>query len=442
MRFPDLDLELRAFADLQIHSRYSGATSGNMNLDELTHYADLKGIDLLGTGDALHPAWLRELRENLEEEAPGIYRYRRGGRVRFLVQTEVATVHEHAGKVRRIHHVILMRSLEVAEQLSYALRRFGDVSSDGRPVLNVHPAELVDVVLSTDSRSYLFPAHAWTPWWSVFGAIGGVDKIEECYADRSDRIHAIETGLSSDPPMNWRVSWLDRFLLLSSSDAHSPYPYRLGREMVVFELGELSYEEVLRALTRYPGNSRVVMTVEVPPSYGKYHWSGHRRCGVGPLPPEKARALNYRCPRCGRKLTKGVEDRVEELADRPPGYRPENAVDFVYALPLQELIALSMGEDPTATNLMSKRIWGEYVRLVNAFGSEVEVLLRAPVEKVAEIGGPLLGRLISMMRRGQLQVIPGYDGVYGRLVLPEDLRPGRARRRSRGPADGQLDAFV
>jgi uncharacterized protein (TIGR00375 family) len=433
---------LRVYADLQIHSRYSGATSSNMNLDELTYYADLKGINLLGTGDALHPLWLRELKENLEEGPPGIYRYRRGGRVRFVAQTEVATVHEHEGKARRIHHVILMSSLEVAEQLADVLGRFGDLASDGRPVLNVHPAELVELVLETDRRAYVFPAHAWTPWWSVFGAIGGVDRIEDCYADKSDRIFAIETGLSSDPPMNWRVSRLDRFLLLSSSDAHSPYPYRLGREMVVFELEELSYEELYGALTRSSRRSRVLMTVEVPPSYGKYHWSGHRKCGVGPLPPAKAKELNYRCPKCGRRLTKGVEDRVEELADRPPGYRPEGAVDFVYAIPLQELIALTLGEDPASANLMGRRIWDEYLKLVGVFGTEVEVLLNAPLEKVAEVGGAALARLIGMMRRGELQVIPGYDGVYGRLVLPESLRTKRGKARKGNGSHTQLDEFV
>jgi len=433
---------LRVYADLQIHSRYSGATSSNTNLDELTYYADLKGINLLGTGDALHPLWLRELKENLEEGPPGIYRCRRGGRVRFVAQTEVATVHEHEGKARRIHHVILMSSLEVAEQLTDVLGRFGDLASDGRPVLNVHPAELVELVLETDRRAYVFPAHAWTPWWSVFGAIGGVDRIEDCYADKSDKIFAIETGLSSDPPMNWRVSRLDRFLLLSSSDAHSPYPYRLGREMVVFELEELSYEELYGALTRSSRRSRVLMTVEVPPSYGKYHWSGHRKCGVGPLPPAKAKELNYRCPKCGRRLTKGVEDRVEELADRPPGYRPEGAVDFVYAIPLQELIALTLGEDPASANLMGRRIWDEYLKLVGAFGTEVEVLLNAPLEKVAEVGGAALARLIGMMRRGELQVIPGYDGVYGRFVLPESMRTKRARARKGNGSHTQLDEFV
>lgn len=415
---------MRVFADLQIHSRYSGATSTKMTLDELVYYADLKGIDLMGTGDALHPLWLRELIENTVEVSQGVYAYKGGGRVKFVAQTEVATVHDYAGRTRKIHHVILMPSLEVAGQLSDALRGYGNVESDGRPVLNVRPSELVEVVLQTEPRCYVFPAHAWTPWWSIFGAFSGVDSVEECYEDKADRIHAIETGLSSDPPMNWRVSSLDRYLLVSSSDSHSPYPYRIGREMVVLELKDLSYDGLYAALTRSPGPSRAVMTVEVPPSYGKYHWSGHRRCGVGPLSPKEAKRLNYVCPRCGRRLTKGVEDRVEELADRPEGYRPEGALDFVYVLPLQELIALSRGEDPNATNLMSKAIWGEYVRMVGAFGSEIRALLEAPVGEIARLTDPVLARLIERMRRNQLEVVPGYDGLYGRVKLPEGIGAG------------------
>lgn len=408
--------ELRLYADLQIHSRFSGATSERMRLDELSYYAGLKGVNLLGTGDALHPSWLEELRSGLEESGmEGLYRTRRGGLPFFITQTEVATVHDYAGKARRIHHVILMPSLEVAQQLADRLSRFGDLASDGRPVLNMDPAELVEIVMSLDSDCFVFPAHAWTPWWSIFGAIGGVDRVEECYGDMSKHIHAIETGLSSDPPMNWRVSWLDSYILLSSSDAHSPYPFRLGRELVVYELEKPSYHELIEAM-RQKDSRRVLMTLEVPPSYGKYHWSGHRACGVGPIPPPEARALGYRCPSCGRKLTKGVDDRVEELADRPPGHRPPGAIDFQYIIPLQELVALSMGIDPAGEGrLQSKKVWDLYYRLVSSFGNELKVLLEVPPGRIAEAAGPALARLISMMRKSELSITPGYDGVYGRV---------------------------
>ena len=411
---------LRIFADLHIHSKYSGATSERMNIPELTAFAEIKGLDLLGTGDALHPRWLEELRNDLEQAEGGLYRPKTGQRIYFVPQVEVATIHEYEGKARRIHHVILMPSLEVAEQLSEELSRFGDVASDGRPVLNMRPAELVEITMSLDAHNIIFPAHVWTPWWSIFGARSGVDRMEECYEDQVKHIHAIETGLSSDPPMNWRVSQLHRYTILSFSDSHSPYPYRLGREAAVFELESPAYKSLYEAIVERTQRNRVEFTIEVPPAYGKYHWSGHRRCGVGPLPPEEARRLGYKCPVCGKTLTKGVEDRVEELADKPRGYKPEKPQGYLHLLPLQELIALGMGiEAGSETRLNSKKIWSEYEKLVNRFGSEFKVLLEAEIDDIARESNPEIARLILRMRTGRLKIIPGYDGVYGKLVLGE-----------------------
>jgi len=414
---------LRVIADLHLHSKYSGATSQRMNVPELVGFAGLKGLNLLGTGDAVHPGWLEELKRELEPTENGLYLPRSGGGIYFITQVEVATIHQHAGKARRIHHVILMRSLEVAEQLSEALSKYGDVSADGRPVLSVRPAELVETVMQVDSHNIIFPAHIWTPWWSIFGARSGVDRMEECYEDQVKHIHAIETGLSSDPPMNWRVSWLNRYTILSASDSHSPYPYRLGREAVVFELREMSYREIEEAIKGGRRESRVRMTIEVPPAYGKYHWSGHRACGVGPIPPEEAKKMNYLCPVCGRRLTKGVDDRVEELADRPRGYKPDWAADFIYLIPLQEVIALSLGyEAGNESRLNTKKVWREYEKLVGKFGNEFNVLLDASEKEIAEISSPLLAELIGRMRRGKLRIVPGFDGVYGRIILEEDRR--------------------
>ena len=409
---------MRIIADLHIHSKYSGATSERMNVHELAAFAEIKGLDVLGTGDALHPKWLEELRRDLEMDEGRLYRPKTGQPIRFVPQVEVATIHEYEGRARRIHHVILMPSLEVAEQLSEELRRFGDMSSDGRPVLSIHPAELVEITMSLDRRNIVFPAHIWTPWWSIFGARSGVDRMEDCYEDQVKHIHAIETGLSSDPPMNWRVGQLSEYTILSFSDAHSPYPYRLGREAAVFELQSLTYRNIYEAIVEQSEKNHVELTIEVPPAYGKYHWSGHRKCGVGPLPPEEAKKLGYRCPVCGRPLTKGVDDRVEELADKPRDYKPEKAQKFIHLLPLQELIALSMGLEAGA-NLNSKKIWSEYERPVNRFGSEFKVLLEADVEQIARQSNPEIARAISKMRAGAIKVIPGYDGVYGRLVLSE-----------------------
>ncbi len=392
-----------------------------MTLREISFFAKMKGLNLVGTGDALHPKWLEELRSDLEPvEDSGLYlpRHDPESGVYFLAQTEVATVHNYGGKSRRIHHVILMPDLEMAENVRDALKGFGNLDTDGRPVLNISPAHLVEIIMELSHDNLVFPAHAWTPWWSIFGAFGGVDSVDECYEDMTKHIHAIETGLSSDPPMNWRISWLDNYLLLSSSDAHSPYPYRIGREAVVFDFKGPSYRELVEAI-RTRDRRRVVMTLEVPPAYGKYHWSGHRECGVGPLSPMESKRLGYRCPVCHRKLTKGVDERVEELADRMPGYKPANAIGFRTVIPLQELIAISAGMGPEAeSKLMSKRIWSIYEMVIHRLGSEFTILLDTPPEQIASIAGPGLAELIRMMREGKLEITPGYDGVYGKLDTP------------------------
>lgn len=413
---------MRIFADLHIHSKYSGATSERMNIAELIVFAEVKGLNLLGTGDSLHPIWLSELRRGLEATGEGLYKPRTGQELYFIPQVEVATIHEYEKRSRRIHHIILMPSLEIAEQFSDELKKFGDITVDGRPVLDMHPAELVEIAISLDDKNVIFPAHIWTPWWSIFGSMSGVDRMEECYEEEMRHIHAIETGLSSDPPMNWRVSWLSNYTILSFSDSHSPHPYRLGREATVFELEALNYENIREAIMEESSRNRVELTIEVPPAYGKYHWSGHRKCGVGPLPPEEARNLGYKCPVCGRTLTKGVDNRVEELADMPKGHRPEGAHGFVHLLPLQELLALSMGLD-VETGLNSRRIMNEYERLVRRFGSEFKVLLEADVSEIARESSPDIAEVISRMREGRIKIIPGYDGVYGRLILGEEESP-------------------
>ncbi|MCL7383348.1 MAG: endonuclease Q family protein [Thaumarchaeota archaeon] len=411
---------MKLIADLHLHSKYSGATSQRMNITELVDFAKIKGLDILGTGDALHPKWIRELKKELEYIGDGIYISRRDEKTYFIIQVEVATIHQFNGKSRRIHHVILMPNLEVAIQLSEDLRKYGEIESDGRPILNINPAELVEIVMEVDKQNIVFPAHAWTPWWSMLGAFSGVDHIRECYQDMVKNIYAVETGLSSDPPMNWRISWLDNYTLVSFSDSHSPYPYRLGREAVVFNLSKPSYREILEAL-KNKDPSKILMTIEVPPEYGKYHWSGHRNCSFGPIEPEEAKRLNYRCPVCGRKLTKGVDDRVEELADRSRGYIPENKINYIHLIPLQELIALSMGiQVENESKLNSSKIWSEYEKLINTFGNEFKILLEVKEEEIERVGGRKLAGLISFMRQGKLKIIPGYDGVYGKLVVEHE----------------------
>ena len=402
-----------------------------MNIKELSLYAPLKGINLLGTGDALHPLWLKELKENLEE-IPGTGFYRVKGssaELFFIVQTEVGTIHEVEGKARRIHHVILMPSLEVAEQAVDVLGKLGDLEADGRPIFTMHPAELVELLLEIDKDIFIFPAHAWTPWWSIFGSIGGVNSLEECYGDKSHKIKALETGLSSDPEMNWRVSSLDRLTLLSNSDSHSPYPHRLGREANVFNLDEPSYSELIRAIVEKNPN-KFLMTIEVDPAYGKYHWTGHRKCGVS-MPPEEAIKIGNKCPVCGRPLTKGVEQRVEELADRPKGFRPPNSIGFKRLLPLAEIIAACLnikGE----TKLYSGRVWELSMKLINKFGSELNVLLNAPYDELRAVVPNKIADAIIKVREGRVAIKPGYDGVYGQLILDDKEKMNETSKVTHG----------
>ena len=406
------------YADLHIHSKYSGATSEKMNIRELLIYAPLKGINLLGTGDALHPLWLKELKENLEEiPGTGFYKAKNSrAELMFVVQTEVGTIHEVDGKARRIHHVILMPSIEVAEQAIDVLSKYGDLNIDGRPVFTMHPAELVEILLEIDKKIFIFPAHAWTPWWSLFGSIGGVDRLEDCYGDKSHEIKALETGLSSDPEMNWRVSALDRLALLSNSDSHSPYPHRLGREANVFNLEKPSYDEMIRAIVE-KDPKKFIMTIEVDPAYGKYHWTGHRKCGVS-MPPEEAIKRGNICPVCGKPLTKGVEQRVEELADRPRGYRPPNSIGFKRLLPLAEIIAACLNVKGES-KLYSGRVWEMSMKLINKFGSEFNVLLNASLDELKEVVPDKIAEAIIRVREGKITIKPGYDGVYGQLILEE-----------------------
>lgn len=407
------------YADLHIHSKYSGATSEKMDIRGLSIYAPLKGVNLIGTGDALHPLWLKELEESLEEvPGAGLYRIKFSHvDLHFVVQAEVGTIHEVDKKKRRIHHVILMPSLEIAEQAIDVFSKLCDLKADGRPVLTISPAELVETLLQIDDDIFVFPAHAWTPWWSIFGSIGGVDSLEECYGDKSHKIKALETGLSSDPEMNWRVSSLDRLALLSNSDSHSPYPHRLGRELNVFYLKELSYRELIETIVS-KDPSKFLMTIEVDPAYGKYHWTGHRRCGIS-MPPEEAIKRGNKCPVCGKPLTKGVEQRVEELADRPRGFKPLNAIGFKKLIPLTEVIAECLkvrGE----TKLYSGQVWELYMKLIRSFGNELNVLLNANPKELQSVVPSRIAEAIVKVRNGLIAIKPGYDGVYGKLMLDDE----------------------
>ena len=423
---------MKIIADLHIHSRYSRATSERMSIDEIARFAKIKGLNLVGTGDFTHPKWLREIQETLVPE-PDTDIYKVGGNsdspVRFMLTTEVCTIFDFENESKKIHHVILTPSVETAVQINDALKRYGDLSADGRPMLNMTAPHLVEEVMATSSDNMIFPAHAWTPWFSVFGAFSGFDSIEDCYQDMTRHIHALETGLSSDPPMNWRLSRLDRFALVSNSDCHSFWPWRIGREANVFELERMSYQEIVNAV-RSKDPARFKFTIETDPAYGKYHWTGHRNCNVS-LSPQEAKKLGNICPVCRRKLTKGVEQRVEELADRSADFKPSNTQGFIRLLPLSEIIATVLGVDSPST----QAVWKIYNALVGKFGDEYTVLIDASKAALTEVAEAPIADAILKVRTGSVRVVPGYDGVYGKLVL----EVGDSEEKPRGGRVQQLN---
>jgi len=396
-----------------------------MSITEIARFAKIKGLNLVGTGDFTHPSWLREIRETLApEQSTGLYRVASDpdSPVRFMLTTEVCTIFDFANEAKKVHHVILTPSIEVVFQINDVLKRYGDLGADGRPVLNMTAAHLVEEVMQTSSENMIFPAHAWTPWFSVFGAFSGFDSVEECYEDMTRHIHALETGLSSDPPMNWRLSKLDRFALVSNSDSHSFWPWRIGREANVFELDEISYPEVVDAVcSKDP--ARFKFTIETDPAYGKYHWTGHRNCNVS-LSPQEAKKLGNICPVCRRKLTKGVEQRVEELADRPAGFRPNDVPGFMRLLPLSEIITTVLNVDSPST----QAVWKIYNSLIHKFGDEYTVLIDASKEALNEVVEARIADAVLRVRVGSVSVVPGYDGVYGKLVLGEVVSEEKPRR--------------
>jgi uncharacterized protein (TIGR00375 family) len=386
-----------------------------MAIKEIGRYAKIKGLQVVGTGDFTHPLWLKEIRETLTEDSnSGLFRVEGSDLpVHFMLTTEVCTIFDFEGQNRKIHHVILTPNLETVAQINEALGKWGNLSSDGRPILNVTAPEMVEAVMSVSNRNVVFPAHAWTPWFSVFGAFSGFDTIEDCYQDTTKYIHALETGLSSDPPMNWRLSKLDSYTLVSNSDSHSFWPWRMGREANAFDLDRVTYGEITEAI-QTKDTHRFKFTIETDPAYGKYHWTGHRNCNVS-LSPQEARKLNNICPVCGRKLTEGVEQRVEELADRPVDYKDSTAPGFMRLLPLSEIIATVLD----AASPSTQAVWKVYNALINRFHNEYAVLIDASQEEMAKVADPRVADVVLKVREGAITVVPGYDGVYGKLVLPE-----------------------
>ncbi len=409
---------MRIVADFHLHSRYSRATSSQLDLDLLSRWAKYKGITLLGSGDCTHPLWLAELKQKLKPTSEGLYEYQG---MQFLPTAEVNNTFLSGGKARRIHNVLFFPSIEMAEKANQRLGRYGDLSSDGRPTLHLSARDMVKMLLEISQEILIVPAHAWTPWFSVFGANAGFDSVEECFEDQAKDIFCLETGLSSDPAMNWRLSRLDRYTLISNSDSHSAS--RLGREANVFDC-EPSYSEI-RSILKTKDAKRFLYTVEFFPEEGKYHLDGHRACKAR-LSPEESEKNQDRCPVCRRKVTIGVLHRVKALADRPEGHQPSNRIPFKSMVPLDQIIA-----DAKGVGVGSKQVEQEYLDLVQRVGTEFEILMDLPEEHLRKNLSPKVADGILKVRRREVEILPGYDGEYGVVkIFKESAEPAGEKQMS------------
>ncbi len=410
---------MKYIADLHIHSHYSRATSKEMTPENLWLWAQLKGIKVIGTGDLTHPGWLMELSEKLKMAPNGLFvlkeEYRRMSlpeavkdEVYFMLTGEVSSIYKKGGDLKKIHNLIFLPRLEDAFKLQGVLSRVANIEADGRPIVGMDAKDLLEIVLSISPSAVLLPAHAWTPHFSIFGSESGFDSVEECFEDYTDHIWAIETGLSSDPPMNWMVSKLDRFTLVSNSDAHSPQ--RIGREANLLE-GEISYEAIREAIRTRKG---FLGTIEFFPQEGKYHFDGHKNCKVV-FSPEETIKNNYLCPKCKERVTIGVMHRVHLLADRKDGERPLGAPSYTSLVPLMEIIAEAYG-----VGVGSKRVETEYFHMLSQLGNEFHILMLADLDEIERCSSYIVREGIKRVREGRVKITPGYDGVYGKIRIFED----------------------
>lgn len=396
-------------ADLHIHSRYSMATSKDGNTETIAAWAEKKGISFVGTGDVTHPGWREELREKLVMKEDGLYCLKdapvHGRTPRFVVTGEISCIYKKNGKTRKVHNLVLLPGLEEAEIFSKKLEKIGNIHSDGRPILGLDSRGILEMILDVTPRGILIPAHIWTPHFSALGAKSGFDSIEECYGDLSPYIYALETGLSSDPPMNRSVPCLDKYFLVSNSDAHSPS--KLGREATLFDI-PFSYEKLYEAICTGKG---LAGTLEFFPEEGKYHYDGHRKCGVV-LNPKEAEAVGGICPVCKKPLTMGVAHRVQELSEKEKsnGSREKTVRPYESLVPLIEIVAACMGY-----SVASKRVQAQYEKMLETLGTEFEILREVPAQDIRASFGSLLGDAIEGLRKGEVKCSPGYDGEYGKI---------------------------
>ncbi|HOW12937.1 MAG TPA: endonuclease Q family protein [Candidatus Pacearchaeota archaeon] len=399
---------MNIIADFHIHSKYSRATSKDMDLESLDKWARIKGINVLGTGDFTHPLWYKNILDKLTPAEEGLFKIKNSNsETRFILTSEISCIYSKNNKVRKIHILIFAPSFEIVEKINSRLNLIGNLKADGRPILGLDAKELVKIILSISQDCFIVPAHIWTPWFSLFGSKSGFNSLEECFDNYSKYIFALETGLSSDPKMNWRLSTLDNISLISNSDSHSPA--KIGREANVFDT-DLSYFSIIDAI-KTKNKEKFLYTIEFFPEEGKYHYDGHRFCNISMSPKETKENKNI-CPVCHKPLTIGVLNRVEELADREDGFVPQNAIPFKSVVPLQEIIADVFNVLPTA-----KKVKEEYDKLIKNFKNEFEVLLKIPYNELKLVVREEIATAIVKMREGKVEVCPGYDGVYGKIKI-------------------------
>jgi uncharacterized protein (TIGR00375 family) len=423
---------MKFIADLHLHSKYSRATSRDMEVETLALWAKRKGIKLLGTGDFTHPLYFLELQSKLRPLGNGLFTLKGDPEgTHFLLSAEVSNMYTQGGRGRRVHTLIFAPSFAVVERINAHLGRLGKVSSDGRPIFGFSAKDLVKRILDISPDCLLIPAHVWTPWFSIFGAKSGFDSIGECFEEEAKNIYAIETGLSSDPEMNWRLSALDSITLISNSDAHSPG--KIGREANIFNC-DLSYGTITEAI-RKKDPRRILFTIEFFPEEGKYHFDGHRNCNLL-FSPKETRKHQKICPVCGKPLTVGVLHRVEELADRPEGFVPQKAIPALHSVPLDEIIADALGMGTNAATVEN-----EYLRLVEKGGSEFDILLELSPEELSIFMPPRILEGVLRVREGRLKITPGYDGVFGKVQIFSPEERSSATPELPGEETSQLKLF-
>jgi uncharacterized protein (TIGR00375 family) len=405
---------MEVIADLQIHSRYARATSKDITIDNLEKWGKIKGLTLMGTGDFQHPEWRKEIDEKLREDDKGIL-WTEKKEIAFLWQTEISLMFSDNGR-RAVHLLIFAPNKNIADKVTSYLGSKGRLDYDGRPIFGITCRDLVKDLKEIDDMIEIIPAHCMTPWFGLFGSKTGFNSLKDCFKDQADKIYAVESGMSADPAMLWRFEEIaeGKANVVSFSDAHSFWPWRLGREATIFDIPELSYENIIKAIRTGEG---LKATIETPPAYGKYHWDGHRNCNFSSNPSE-TKKLNGICPICKKEMVIGVDYRVEEIAKHPVGFRPKNAKPFYAIVPLHELISLHKG-----VAMSSKRVWEAYNPLIEMFGNELNILLNVSEKELLEkdVDAKLV-ELIIKSREGKVKIKPGYDGEYGKLIFTEEQK--------------------